>query len=110
MWDIIAVLIGLAGATFGFFMKRAIDRMDTEIKKIPELDRRLDAQLERINSITRDHTHFTKTLDKMDINLEKMDLNLDGNNKLLAALKSSTESLEKFIQNLVSGNLIIRKQ
>lgn len=110
MWEIIAAGIGLIGAIGLLIIKRTLDGFKSSIvelkeicKLIPTLDEKLVTQKERLDSITRDHTHLEDLLDELSKNLAE-------SNSTNAGVKESVNGLRELLQHIIAGNLIIKKR
>ena len=110
MWEIAAAVIGLIGTIWIFIVKRTLDNFKGDIgelkkicKLIPTLDEKLESQKERLDSITRDHSHLEDLLDELSKNLAE-------SNSTNAGVKESVNGLRELLQHIITGNLIIRKR
>lgn len=110
MWEIAAAVLGLAGAIGLFIVKRTLDGFKDDIlalkemcKVIPKLDEKIEGHTERLDSITRDHGH-------LEDSLEKLSDNLSENSTVMGGIKESINGLRELLQNIISGNLVIKKR
>lgn len=114
MWNTIASVCGLIGAIVVpialFIVKRTLDGFKDDIKElkeickiIPTLDEKIENHSERLDSITRDHSH-------LEDSLEKLSDNLSENSTVMGGIKESINGLRELLQNIIQGNLIIKKR
>jgi len=119
MWELIGAFIGMAGGLFIFILKifqsiaaRHVKNFDNRLVtiddiiketllKIQDVEKQLENHSERINSITRDHSH-------LEDSLEKLNESMNENSQTLSALRATLTGLQEMIQNIISGNLRIR--
>lgn len=128
MWELIAGFIGLVGGIAGVILKDAFFKgrqsaivkamdgrllaVDTSVKdtliKITELEKQIENHTERINSITRDHTHLEDSLDKLNDSMKEGTVTMSETSSTLSELRATLTGLQELIQNIIAGNLKIR--
>lgn len=122
MWEAAAALLaGLAGAVFtavamswrdGHFkgkqaktisnIEEAIQELKQSAIKIPAMESAIQQHQERLDSQTRDHQHLEGAMSQLSDNIHE-------NSVITAALKATLEGLQGMLQNIISGNLTMKR-
>lgn len=83
-------------------MEETIVEIKAEILKIPIMEGIIELHTERLNSQTREHDH-------LETSIEDLSKNINANTVSNAALKATLEGIQVMLQNIISGNLIMRQ-
>lgn len=104
---------GKQSAALKHFME-TVNSVTAELKsvqqEIKEVQFKVSAHQERMGSISRDNTQINDTLDKLDATITKNSVELSHIASQLAGNKATMEGLNNLLQNIFSGNLVVRGQ
>lgn len=79
----------------------AEDTIKNTIAKIRDVEKQIENHSERLNSITRDHSH-------LEDSLEKLNETMNENSLALSYLRATLTGLQEMLQNIIAGNLKMR--
>lgn len=79
----------------------AEDTIKNTIAKIRDVEKQIENHSERLNSITRDHSH-------LEDSLEKLNETMNENSLALSYLRATLTGLQEMLQNIIVGNLKMR--